>query len=59
MSLYQLEAGPAEFDLMCRFGELREDQINNRTAVSAALGRLLRRALVALLREDERHHKKM
>jgi hypothetical protein len=31
-----------------------EDQIADKAAIAAALGRLLRRALVALLREDER-----
>ena len=54
MELYQLEAGPSEIDLAIKFGGLKESQISNRVAVNAALGRLLRKALAALLREDER-----
>lgn len=36
-----------------RYGGLKESQIRNKAAVNAALGRLLRRALDALLREDK------
>jgi hypothetical protein len=52
--LFQIEAGPTEYDLAIRYGRLRESQIRKKAAVNAALGRLLRRDLVALLREDER-----
>jgi hypothetical protein len=52
--LFQIEAGPREYDLAVEYGGLREDQIADKAAIAAALGRLLRRALVALLREDER-----
>jgi hypothetical protein len=54
MALFTFEAGPHEYDLAVRFAGLREDQTGNKVAVNAALGRLLRRALVALLREDNR-----
>ena len=54
VQLFQVEAGAFEYDLALRYGGLREHEINNKTAVSAALGRLLRRALFALLREDRR-----
>ena len=52
--LFTLEAGPDEFALAVRFAGLKESQVNNKRAVNAALGRLLRRALVALLREGDR-----
>jgi hypothetical protein len=51
VQLFQIEAGPHEYDLAIQYGGLREDQISNKVAVKAALGRLLRRALVALLHE--------
>jgi hypothetical protein len=54
VQLFQLEAGPDEYELAIRFGGLEESQRSNKTAVNAALGRLLRRALLALLREDKR-----
>jgi hypothetical protein len=54
VQLFQIEAGPREYDLAVEYGGLREDQIADKAAIAAALGRLLRRALVALLREDER-----
>jgi hypothetical protein len=55
VELYQLECGPHEIDLAIRFGGLKESRIADRDAVNAALGRLLRRALTALLlREDGR-----
>ena len=54
VALFQLEAGEAEYDLAIKYVGLREDQTGNKVAVNAALGRLLRRALAALLREDNR-----
>lgn len=51
VELFQIEAGPREYDLAVKYGGLREDQIADKIAIAAALGRLLRRALVALLRE--------
>jgi len=53
VQLFQIEAGPEEYDLAVQYGGLREDQINDKVAIAAALGRLLRRALVAL-RENTR-----
>ena len=52
MQLFKVEVGREERDLAVRFGGLRQDQIADDVAVSAALGRLLRRGLAALLRED-------
>jgi hypothetical protein len=52
--LFQIEAGPREYDLAVEYGGLREGQIADKAAIAAALGRLLRRALVALLREGAR-----
>jgi len=54
VQLFQLEAGAWEYDLAVKFAELREDQINNKVAVNTALGKLLRRALAALLHESTR-----
>jgi hypothetical protein len=54
VQLFQIEAGAPEYELALKYGGLREDQISDKMAVSAALGRLLRHALVALLREDRR-----
>jgi len=56
--LFQIEAGPHEYDLAVEYGGLREDQIADKVAVNAALGRLLRLALVALRREDTRRRRK-
>jgi hypothetical protein len=53
VELFRLEAGPTEYDLAIRFGGLKEAQISNKKAVNAALGRLLRRALAALVRESD------
>jgi len=44
--LFQVEAGPFEYDLALRYGGLREQEINNKTAVAAALGRLLRMGML-------------
>jgi hypothetical protein len=54
VSLYQIEVDSEALDLAIQFGGLKETQITNKHAVNAALGRLLRRALAALLREDGR-----
>jgi hypothetical protein len=56
VELFQIEAGPREYDLAVEYGGLREDQITDKAAVAGALGRLLRRAIIALLREDTRRH---
>ena len=54
VQLFQLEAGAREYDLAVKFAGLREDQIDNKVAVNTALGRLLRKALFALLHESKR-----
>jgi hypothetical protein len=48
---YYVEADAETFDLMVRFEGLDPDKITDRQAVATALGKLLRRALSALLRE--------
>jgi hypothetical protein len=50
-AVYSLEIDGATFDLMERFGGLKMGQVDDRRAVSAALGKLLHLALAALLRE--------
>jgi hypothetical protein len=54
VELYEIEAGGRELDLCVRFGGLQENQVYDKTMVASALGRLLRRALVALLNEEAR-----
>ena len=51
-AVYPVEVDGTTFDLMERFGELRDSKIGDRQAVATALGKLLRRALEALLREE-------
>jgi hypothetical protein len=47
-----VEADGTTFDLMEHFGGLRDSKTGDRQAVATALGKLLRRALEALLREE-------
>jgi len=47
-----VEADATTFDLMERFGGLKDSKTGDRQAVATALGQLLRRALEALLREE-------
>jgi len=54
-ALYYVECDTDTFDLMVRFEGLNPDKITDRQAVALALGRLLRRALGALLRESAQH----
>jgi hypothetical protein len=54
-AVYPVEVDGTTFDLMERFGELKASKMGDRNAVADALGRLLRRALGALLREAARH----
>jgi hypothetical protein len=58
VQLFALEAGWWEYSLAIKFADLREEQVGNKTVVNAALGRLLRRALVALLHEEQRRAEK-
>ncbi len=44
--------GQHEHNLAMEFAGLRKDQLTDKVAVAAALGRLLRRALVALMNEE-------
>src|SRR5438034_3413007 len=50
-AIYPVEVDGRLFDLMERFGELRDGKIDRKT-VSSALSRLLGRAVDALLREE-------
>lgn len=59
VDLYKIEAGMEEIDLCIRFGGLLEKHISDKTAVAHSLGRLLRRALVSLLREESANLKRM
>ena len=56
VELYSIEAGPAEYDLAVQFGGLREGTRDKRV-IAVAIGKLLRRALVALLREEGIRHR--
>ena len=51
-AVYPVEVDGQLFDLMERFGGLRDTKTGDRQAVATALGKLLRRALEALLREE-------
>jgi hypothetical protein len=51
-AVYPVEVDGQLFDLMERFGELKDSKTYDRQAVATALGKLLRRALEALLREE-------
>jgi hypothetical protein len=54
VALFEIEVGTYEYELARLYGGLREDQVDDKQAVSAALGRLLRRALASLIREKPR-----
>ena len=51
-AVYPVEVDGTTFDLMERFGGLKESKTSDRRAVATALGKELRRALEALLREE-------
>lgn len=51
-AVYPVEIDGQLFDLMERFGELKDSNAGDRQAVATALGKVLRRALEALLREE-------
>ena len=51
-AVYPVEVDSTTFDLMERFGGLKDSKTGDRQAVATALGKLLRRALEALLREE-------
>ena len=48
---YTVEVDGTTFDLLERFGGLKDSNVGDRQAVAVALGKLLRLALTALLRE--------
>ena len=54
-AVYPVEVDGELFTLMERFGGLEPNRAGDRQAVAAALGRLWRRALAALLREANSH----
>ena len=51
-AVYPVEVDGTTFDLMERFGGLKDSKIGDQQAIATALGKLLRRALEALLREE-------
>jgi hypothetical protein len=51
-AVYPVEVDATTFDLMERFGGLKDSKTGDRQAVATVLGKLLRRALEALLREE-------
>ena len=51
-AVYPVEVDGQLFDLMERFGELKDSKTGDRQAVATALGKVLRRALKSLLREE-------
>jgi hypothetical protein len=53
---YVVEVDGQLFDLMERFGGLKDSKTGDRQAVATALGKLLRRGLEALLREEAARH---
>jgi len=53
-AVYPVEVDGDVYELMVRFEGLDPDRIANRQVVAQALGRLLRRALAALMREARR-----
>ena len=52
-AVYPVEVDGTTFDLMERFAGLKDGKTGDRQAIATALGRLLRRALEALLREED------
>jgi hypothetical protein len=50
-TVYPVEVDGTTFDLMERFAGLKASKVGDRQAVAIALGKLLRLALAALLRE--------
>jgi hypothetical protein len=54
VELYPVEVGWHELEFAMRFGGLTEAGISDRAAVSAALGKLLQRAILALVHEQDR-----
>ena len=55
-AVYPVEVDGTTFDLLERFGGLKDNRTSDRRAVAAALGRLWHRAMAALLREASSHH---
>jgi hypothetical protein len=57
VELYAIEVGTHEIDLAIMHGGLRENRLHDKLAISVALGRLLRRALVALVLHEEQQRR--
>jgi len=55
-AVYPVEVDGTTFDLMERFGGLEAGKADDKRAVAAALGRLWRLALAALVREANVRH---
>ena len=52
VQVFQIEIDAQTYDIMLALGRLRQEQISNKFVVATALGKLLRNALDALLREN-------
>ena len=50
--LFTIEADAQLFDMAVKFGGLNENQYNNKDQVAAAIGRLLRAGIAALLEKQ-------
>jgi hypothetical protein len=59
VQLFEFEAGEYEYGLAVRYAGLREDQTSNKDLAAAAMGRLLRKALLALVQQEEARRKKV
>ena len=57
VELFKFEAGAFEYDLAIKFAGLKENQLTNKSAVKAALGRLLRKGLVALVLQEQQRRR--
>jgi hypothetical protein len=54
VQLFEIEADAEAYDWCIAYAGLREDQIFDKHAVAASLGRLLRMGIVALLEQSNR-----
>lgn len=54
VALFEIEAGFQEFELAKLYAGLKESEMDDRSAINEALGKLLRRALASLIREKPR-----
>lgn len=58
LQLLKIEVGSSEYDLAIRYADLEENHIASKAKVVASMGRLLRKALVALVTQEEEAKKR-